>query len=144
VKILRSEIVIRGTAEQVWSVLIEFKSYPQWNPFIKEASGKTEKGSRLKVTISPPDGNSMTFRPKVLDAVPTQRLRWLGHLLIPGLFDGEHEFRIEQISPGQSRFLQSEQFRGILVNLFPNAMYEKIQHGFEAMNSALKERVEKL
>jgi hypothetical protein len=30
------------------------------------------------------------------------------------------------------------------VNLFPNAMYEKTKRGFEAMNRALKERVEKL
>ena len=43
-----------------------------------------------------------------------------------------------------ARFRQSEQFRGILVNLFPNAMYEKTQRGFEAMNRALKERVEKI
>jgi hypothetical protein len=86
----------------------------------------------------------MTFHPTVLDAVPSQRLRWLGHLWIPGLFDGEHDFRIEQASPGQSRFRQREQFRGILVNLFPNAMYEKTKRGFEAMNRALKERVEKL
>ena len=141
---LETEIAIRGTPEQVWTVLIDFKSYPQWNPFIREASGKTEKGFRLKVKIYPPDGNPMTFHPTVLDAVPSQRLRWLGHLWIPGLFDGEHDFRIEQASPGQSRFRQREQFRGILVNLFPNAMYEKTKRGFEAMNRALKERVEKL
>lgn len=141
---LETEIEIRGTPQQVWSVLIDLKSYPQWNPFIREASGKTENRYRLKMRISPPDGNPMTFHPTVLDALPGQRLRWLGHFWIPGLFDGEHDFRIEQTSPGRSRFRQSEQFRGILVNLFPNAMYEKTQRGFEAMNRALKERVEKI
>ena len=105
--------------------------------------GKNGNGCRLKMRISPPDGNPMTFYPTV-SVLPGQRLRWLGHFWIPGLFDGEHDFRIEQTSPGRSCFRQSEQFRGILVKLFPNAMYEKTQRGFEAMNRALKERVEEL
>jgi uncharacterized protein YndB with AHSA1/START domain len=66
VRTLETEIAIRGTPQQVWSVLIDLKSYPQWNPFIREASGKKEKGYRLKMRISPPDGNPMTFQPTVL------------------------------------------------------------------------------
>jgi len=37
----------------------------------------------------------MTFRPTILKAEPNRELRWLGHLLVPGLFDGEHIFTIE-------------------------------------------------
>jgi hypothetical protein len=36
----------------------------------------------------------MTFRPTVLNAETNRELRWLGHLLAPGLFDGEHSFTI--------------------------------------------------
>jgi len=39
----------------------------------------------------------MTFRPTILKAEPERELRWLGRLLLPGLFDGEHVFEIEQI-----------------------------------------------
>jgi hypothetical protein len=35
-------------------------------------------------------------------------------------------------------------FRGILVPLFPNSMYEKTRRGFDAMNRVLKQRVETL
>ena len=84
----------------------------------------------------------MTFRPTVREAVPGRELRWIGHLWLSGLFDGEHVFRIGPAGPGQTRFQQSEQVRGILVPLFPRAMYEKIRRGFEVMNRALKERVE--
>ena len=86
----------------------------------------------------------MTFRPIVREASPGRELRWVGHLWLPGLFDGEHLFRIEATGDGHARFRQSEQFRGLLVPLIPSVMYERTRRGFEAMNRALKERVEKL
>jgi hypothetical protein len=33
----------------------------------------------------------------VLEVVPGRTLRWLGHLLVPGIFDGEHYFEIEPL-----------------------------------------------
>ena len=36
----------------------------------------------------------MTFKPTVLVAEGPKELRWLGRLLLPGMFDGEHSFRI--------------------------------------------------
>jgi hypothetical protein len=143
VRSLDTEITIRGTPEQVWSVLTDFAKYPEWNPFIRGASGEAKTGARLKVRIHPPGERPMTFRPTVREASPRHELRWLGHLWLPGLFDGKHVFRIESAGVGQTLFRQSERFRGILVPLFPNAMYEQIRRGFEAMNRALRETVEK-
>jgi hypothetical protein len=37
------------------------------------------------------------LRPSVLEVVPGRTLRWLGHLLLPGIFDGEHHFEIEPL-----------------------------------------------
>ena len=37
-----------------------------------------------------------------------------------------------------------EAFGGVLVPLLPAAMYERTRRGFDAMNRALKERVETL
>jgi hypothetical protein len=139
-----TEVVIRGTAEQVWSVLVDFGRYAAWNPFIREASGEASVGTRLRVRIHPPNGTSMTFTPTVLEAAPARELRWLGHFWLPGLFDGEHAFRIEAAAEGHVRLSQSEVFRGLLVLLLPATMYERTRRGFDAMNRALKERVETL
>jgi hypothetical protein len=84
----------------------------------------------------------MVFRPTIEQASAGQELRWRGHFLVSGLFDGEHSFRIESVGDKEVRFRQSERFRGFLVPLFPTSMYEKTRRGFEAMNQALKERVE--
>ena len=143
-KTLESAITIRGTPEQVWSVLTDFVKYSEWNPFIREASGEAKRGARLRVRIHPPDGSPMTFRPTVQEASPARELRWLGHLWLPGLFDGEHVFYIEPATAGHACLRPSEPFRGVLVRLFPAAMFERTRRGFEAMNRALKERVERL
>jgi hypothetical protein len=141
-KVLHSEIEIDAPAKRVWRMLTDFASYPQWNPFIRTISGQPTKGERLEVRIEPPGGRGMTFKPKVLTAEPNRELRWLGHLLVPGLFDGEHSFIIQPLEENRVRFVQREAFKGVLVPLFARSLDENTQRGFEEMNRALKERAE--
>ena len=105
-KVLHSEIEIDAPAERVWRMLTDFASYSQWNPFIRTISGQPTKGERLEVRIEPPGGRGMTFKPKVLTAEPNRELRWLGHLLVPELFDGEHSFIIQPLEENRVRFVQ--------------------------------------
>jgi hypothetical protein len=142
VKELHAEIEIDAPAERVWGLLTDFASYPQWNPFIRQISGKPTRGERLQVRIEPPGGQDVTFKPKVLKAEPNRELRWLGHLLVPGLFDGEHSFTIQPLEENRVRFVQREAFKGLLVPLFARSLETNTQRGFEEMNRALKERAE--
>ena len=73
---------------------------------------------------------------------PDRELRWLGHFLIPGLFDGEHICTIEPLEAGRVRFVQRENFTGLLVPLFMRRMEKDTKRGFEEMNRALKARAE--
>ena len=142
VKELHSEIQIDAPAERVWKLLTDFDSYPQWNPFIRNIIGQPAPGDRLEVRLAPPGGRAMTFRPKVLTAEPQRELRWLGHLLAPGLFDGEHSFSIQALDENRIRFVQRETSKGLLVPLFARSLETNTQRGFEEMNRALKERAE--
>jgi hypothetical protein len=93
----------------------------------------------LRVCIQPPGRAAMTFKPKVLTA--TRAREWRGRLIVPGLFDGEHAFRIED--RGRTcRLHHSERFSGVLAPLFGAGLLDATRHGFEAMNAALKSRVE--
>jgi hypothetical protein len=97
---------------------------------------------RLKVRLEPPESRGITLRPKVLNAEPDHQLRCLGHLLVPGLFDGEHSFTIQPLEENRVRFVQSEAFRGLLVPLFARSLETNTRRGFEEMNRALKARAE--
>jgi hypothetical protein len=141
-KELRSEIEIDAPAERVWELLTDFSSYPQWNPFIRNISGLPAPGERLEVRLEPPGGRGMTFKPKVLNAEPNRELRWLGNLLVPGLFDGEHSFTIQPLEEDRVRFVQREAFKGVLVPVFARSLDTNTKRGFEQMNRALKGRAE--
>jgi hypothetical protein len=84
----------------------------------------------------------MVFRPVVLRADARRELRWRGRLLLPGLFDGEHVFRLRRGEGGGTRLEHSEQFTGLLVRFFPASMWRATRLGFELMNDALKARAE--
>ena len=84
----------------------------------------------------------MRMRPTVLAAKRPQELRWLGHLGVPGLFDGEHRFRIEPLGTDRVRFVQEERFSGLLAPLVLRFVERGTRQGFEAMNQALKARAE--
>ncbi len=141
-KELSAEIEIKAPAEQVWRILTDFDKFPEWNPFIRQAKGKVETGARLEVNLQPTGSRAMSFKPKLLDVEPNRKLRWLGRLLIPGLFDGEHSFTIEPLDEERVRFVQSERFSGLLVPFFAKSLDKDARRGFEEMNHALKERAE--
>jgi hypothetical protein len=141
VRELRREIEIDAPPERVWAVLTDFAAYPEWNPFIRRISGEVREGARLEVLIEPPGARATTFKPTVRAVRANRELRWLGRLVLPGVFDGEHTLQIEPMDGDRSRFVQSERFSGLLVGLVKGTL-AKTEAGFEQMNVALKARVE--
>jgi hypothetical protein len=138
---IETTVEIDAPPAAVWRVLTDFPTYGEWNPFIPTIAGNVQVGERLTVRLEPPGGKGMTIKPTVLAAEPERELRWKGRLVIPGLFDGEHTFRIEPIDGQRSRFVHGERFTGILVG-FVKGILGKTEAGFEQMNAALKQRVE--
>lgn len=138
---LSTDIVIRGTPMAVWAALTDFSAYAAWNPFIVSAAGTARTGERLAVTVRPPGRKAMSFKPRVLEAEPGRSLRWKGHVLVPGLLDGEHAFRIDPAGDGTVRLIQAETFTGLLARLAAPGL-PALREGFGAMNRALKARVE--
>jgi hypothetical protein len=138
---IRDEIEIDAPPDRVWAVLTDFDSYVEWNPFVKRISGGVETGAKLEVRIAPPGKREMGFKPSVIAAEPRRELAWLGRLLAPGIFDGEHHFELEELGGGRTRFVQREVFRGILTPVLGRTLRNTLE-GFRQMNQALKRRVE--
>jgi hypothetical protein len=139
---LRTEVLITAPAARVWEVLTDFEAFPAWNPFIRRIDGLPVPRARLSVSIRPPGGRAMTFRPTVLRVEPERHLSWRGQTLVPGLFDGEHVFELEAAGGDQVRFVHAEHFRGLLVPLLARTLRTTTRKGFEQMNAALKRRAE--
>ena len=139
---IETSIDIAALPSRVWSIFTDFAAYPEWNPFITRVAGYPRVGERLVITIQPPGRKAMMFRPVVLAATPDVELRWRGRLLMPGLFDGEHIFRLSPAGDG-CRLDHSETFTGLLSGLLGGTL-PATRRGFVAMNQALKARAESI
>src|SRR6478735_5948716 len=73
---------------------------------------------------------------------PGRRLEWLGTMGVPGLFDGRHSFTLTPFGEGGTRLVQAEDFSGALIP-FTGKLLRRTEAGFEAMNTALRTRLEK-
>ena len=136
-KTLSTQRDLQAPPARVWEVLTDLAAYPTWNPFITEAAGELRVGGRLAIVAG-----GMRFRPVVLRFDPARELRWRGRLVVPGLFDGEHVFRLAPLDGGRAtRLTHEEHFSGLLVGPFSRKLDEETLPGFEAMNRALAARV---
>ena len=105
---------------------------------MREFEGELKVGAQIKVKLL-----GMTIRPTLLKVEPGRELRWLGHLMVPGVFDGEHYFQVEPLADERVRFVQGERFTGVFIPVLSLlGLFKKTLRGFNEMNHALKARAE--
>ena len=126
--VLHTELDINASPEQVWMVLTDRQTYPEWNPFIVSSTGELTKGDETK------------FSPTLLAVEPNKELRWIGKVPPGGIFDGEHSYRLEALPDGRTRLIQEEKFRGVAIPFTRSMLNNTIKPQFVAMNHALAAR----
>lgn len=140
---INTQIIINTSLEKVWATLIDFDSYKLWNPFILDIKGELQLENRLIVTIKPQDKKKMVFKPKIISLIHLQEFVWIGNLIIPGIFDGQHQFFLKKLADNKIQLIHSERFSGMLSKPIFKLISNSTQLGFEQMNAAIKERCEK-
>jgi hypothetical protein len=140
-KELRTEIEIQASPDKVWQVLTNLDKYPEWNPFIHHAIGSAKVGESVDITFRS-GSKEMSLHCAVVKVEPNKELCWKYHVLLPGLFRGEHSFIIEPTGNNGVRFVDREIFHGLLVFSQAKDIDTNSRQGFEAMDQALKIKAE--
>jgi hypothetical protein len=136
---ISATIEIAAPPQQVWAVLTDLASYPEWNPVFREASGQLTPGNRITITSTQPEtGHTMTVKVKVLSAEPATELRWTSSVL--GIMNSEHSFILSPTIDG-TQLVQTQTYRGLFTR-FPPKTVSRIQASFEAINEAIRQRAE--
>ena len=138
-KIITTHLTVSAPVDDVWKTLTDLGGYRSWNPFITAAAGTIIVGERLDLTIQPPGGRAMRFRPWVTALDQHHYVEWLGHLALPGIFDGRHSFTLTPMAGRRTFVQQSETFTGLLTPV-SGSMLTRTRAGFIAMNQALAQR----
>lgn len=139
---IRTSVDIEATPSDVWNVLMDFDRYHEWNPFIRSIKGSPVKGATIDARLGASGKKPMRFSPVVQEIDSPSRLSWLGSVGFKGVFDGHHQFELEETAKG-TLFHQYENFSGILAPVALPFLRKSTTRGFDEMNEALKHRVEK-
>ncbi|WP_341529630.1 SRPBCC domain-containing protein [Nostoc sp. UHCC 0302] len=137
-----TEVEIAAKAEKVWSILTNFNDYINWNPFIVKAEGKIHQGAKITIHVQPPGLKSMVFNPTIIKTEENRTLVWEGKFILPGMFDGEHTYIIEELGNQGVRLIQKETYTGLLIPFLAKKLSKNTRGGFELMNQAIKNLAE--
>jgi hypothetical protein len=100
-------------------------------------------GEKVDITFRS-GSKDMTLHCTVVKVELNKELIWKYHVMLPGLFRGEHSFTIEPIENNGVRFMDKEIFNGLLVFTQAKDIDTNSRHDFEAMDKALKVRAEQI
>lgn len=136
---INTEIVLKGTKEEVWNILVDLETYSAWNPFITRSSGEIRLGAVLENTMVNA-GKPTTFKPVITDVLDGRRFEWLGKALLGG-FKGRHYFELEDAGEGFVKLIHGETFSGFLAPFLLTLIREDTERNIIAMNKALQARL---
>ncbi|KAK1585574.1 uncharacterized protein LY79DRAFT_518511 [Colletotrichum navitas] len=143
---LSAEIEIQASPADVRSVFLDFQRYKEWSQgwtLTPMEAGKDpsdlKDGDQIQANM-----RGMSFKP-VIKENTSDALHWVGSL--PGIFTGRHEFYFKpsDVNPGGTRFVQAEEFSGLLAFVMAPgwSFRDKSLAGWNEFNADLKKEVER-
>ncbi len=141
--VIRTEVDIDAPAQRVWTILLNFSSYAMWNPSIRAMRGRAERGAPLELDVPLlPNGGCVHVHATLTELDSPRRLCWIGVLLTPKLFCGDHQITLQPLSPDSVRLVQQETFSGLLLPLLAPWLRRRVQRLYDQTSVAVKGRSE--
>lgn len=142
-----TDIIINAPASEVWKVLTDFTNMPNWSSSLQGMSGEIKDGGAATVVFKMPGADAPVNIPHVIKYKEGEEFGWSEDLtgLAPGISDN-HSYRVEAISECQSRFIQSDAFKGVSAEKpeMTTALFaDMIVPIYRKFNEELKAEVEK-
>jgi len=138
-------VQINAPAAFVWDVLVDYPSYPEWNPYTVAAVTTLELGDRIDLTLPQVDGSDETFinREFIRIVDPPHHLRYDTGEEMQGIH-GQRDQYIAELGPDRCEYYTTDTLSGELVDLVMETTGDWIKVGFDSVAHALKARAESL
>jgi uncharacterized protein YndB with AHSA1/START domain len=143
--IVSDTVEIDAPQELVWSVVVDFDRYPEWNPYTFKVEAVLELGSEVVLHLPDPGKPGQSFTTlehmRAIDA-PHHLQYDTGDSFAPML--AIRDQWVEDLGNGRSSYRTTDVFQGPGADVIYDMQQEWVTAGFNATAYALKERAEKL
>ena len=139
--LISTSIDIDASAETVWGMLVDFGSYPEWNPLTVGIEGEPVVGEVVKLHVDL-GGQKMTRKHVISRVEERSALCWTIRTKKPWLMRGERCQTLEILGKGKCRYRNEERVEGLVSFIVAISHKGKIRHGLEMLGQALKKRAE--
>ena len=134
-------ITIDAPPDQVWAVLTDWDRLPEWSTSLQGMTGDIRDGGSVTVDfVSPSNGKVLVFD-HILTLDEGRSFSWSDPFLA-GIYD-QHEYRLEALPDGRTRFIQTDAVRGrLLCRMLGGTIAGLLLDAYQQFNQDLKTRVE--
>ena len=138
-------VEIDAPAELVWSVLVDYARYPEWNPFTVKVETTLEIGTKIDLYLPDPAKPGETFlnREWVRAVDAPSYLRYDTGEEIPGMHAVREQW-VTDLGGGRSSYRTTDLFSGEIATYVHEQQGAWVKAGFDSVCAALKARAESL
>ena len=130
-------ITINAPQSQVWELLTDVSTFPNWNSTIISMSGQIADGSTVElVSTSDP---KRTFKLKVSDFVPNTKMVWSDGMA--PMFKGVRTYTLKPTNSNTTEFVMEEKFSGLMMPMIRRSL-PNFEPFFEQFAADLKQTAE--
>lgn len=143
--VVSDEVEIDAPAELVWSVVVDFARYPEWNPFTVRVDTVLELGARVVLHLPDPADPARTFETvEWVSAIePPHHLQYHTGDELPGIHAVRDQW-VRDLGGGRSSYRTTDAFSGEHAEAVFASQGAWVTAGFNATARALKARAEGL
>lgn len=165
----QANATIDAPIDVVWNALLDFPSYPDWNPFVRsqvlasdlfiplDDQSNPVAGQKLIINVQTPpldppvDADTpsdplhaqMSYENiTVLEGAPTYRCAWKQIMIVDALLNATRWQALSTLEDGRTYYEAREVYSGSLATTLESTLGEGLQQGFDVQASELKAYVE--
>jgi hypothetical protein len=134
-------IEIAAPPSAVWSVLADLDHWGAWNPLYIQAAGEPVVGARFAMTIALEGMKPQKAQATIVSVEPETKLEY-AIVNLGGLVKAFRYIDLRAIAANRCEVVNGEIMTGLVGRLLARLVGGKVRNGLQAMNEALKARVE--
>jgi hypothetical protein len=137
VRAYEATTVIEATSAQIWPVLVDAGTWPEWDSGVSKVEGNVALGQKISITVEANPGRA--FPVKVVELQAPDRMVFRGGMPL-GLFTGQRTYTLVPEGTG-TRFTMREEYTGPMAGLIFKSIPD-LGPSFQQFADGLKQRVE--